>query len=155
MTRPRNFWLPTIKRMFSFAGANSSPASSASKKTKTLTTSSSSGSRSSCPLHANSSHQIDTCRAFSKSSVDERKNTVKRLGLCFICLAPHMSSQCTKSTGCESCHKKHHRLLCHAKKETQAADKRKVGEEVSKNAVILLSSTHNSHRDFGLSLIHI
>ena len=45
--------------------------------------------------------------------LDKRKEKVKKMGLCFICLkSNHLSRSCTSGKNCGWCKGKHHRVLC-------------------------------------------
>ncbi|XP_051172241.1 uncharacterized protein LOC127288678 [Leptopilina boulardi] len=56
-------------------------------------------------------HVLNNCSEFLKLSIDERKEFVKKKGLCYNCLRKnHFISEC-KSGNCMKCHKRHHTLL--------------------------------------------
>lgn len=57
-------------------------------------------------------HKICNCNQFAKQNTDTRRQFVQTQHLCFNCLGPnHSVYQCTNSTRCRLCKKKHHTLL--------------------------------------------
>ncbi|XP_026333270.1 uncharacterized protein LOC113240236 [Hyposmocoma kahamanoa] len=57
-------------------------------------------------------HKLYNCKKFAKENTDTRRNFVQTHHLCFNCLgSDHSVYQCTISTRCRLCKKKHHTLL--------------------------------------------
>ncbi|XP_018364358.1 PREDICTED: uncharacterized protein LOC108762054 [Trachymyrmex cornetzi] len=57
-------------------------------------------------------HRIHACKIFKEFSLDSRRNEVKRLNLCYNCLASnHVVQKCSTSRVCTHCPKRHHTLL--------------------------------------------
>ena len=58
-------------------------------------------------------HYSDQCSQIKDLDLDKRKEKVKKMGLCFICLkSNHLSRSCTSGKNCGLCKGKHHRVLC-------------------------------------------
>ena len=58
-------------------------------------------------------HYSDQCSQIKDLDLDKRKEKVKKMGLCFICLkSNHLSRSCTSGKNCGWCKGKHHRVLC-------------------------------------------
>ena len=62
---------------------------------------------SSCLVHENSNHKTDDCRKFVKLPHREKINLLKRAGLCFACLGPHLRTDCKSQVQCSSCKGNH------------------------------------------------
>ncbi|XP_043463826.1 uncharacterized protein LOC122499504, partial [Leptopilina heterotoma] len=60
-----------------------------------------------CPL-CEGPHALMRCSQFKEKSVQDRKEEVKRLRLCFNCLGPHRANVCPSSGRCSTCQGKHH-----------------------------------------------
>ncbi|XP_055591303.1 uncharacterized protein LOC129743346 [Uranotaenia lowii] len=72
-----------------------------------------------CPFCKESAHSAFKCSRFSKMSIGERVEAVKRNSLCFNCLSPqHIARSCTRGK-CQHCGQHHHSLL-HANSSTTA-----------------------------------
>ena len=68
-----------------------------------------------CPL-CTEQHRLYLCKKFISMSVDERRDYVKSLSICFNCLGgKHKASACRSRMSCRNCAKGHHTLLCTAK----------------------------------------
>lgn len=106
--------------------------------------------------HCKGNHFIDRCFKFKKLNVKARRDAIRILHLCFICLSDkHLVSQCTSLKSCSKCNSKHHVLL-HL--DTSSID---VGEhtipapEPSKD-VLSLTSVGTSHNVMlGTALVQI
>lgn len=62
-------------------------------------------------------HRIYSCSAFLGLTVEERRNKVRELNLCFNCLGVKHSAKDCKSNGvCKYCNSSHHSLLHHGNK---------------------------------------
>ncbi|KAL0271399.1 UNVERIFIED_CONTAM: hypothetical protein PYX00_008500 [Menopon gallinae] len=68
------------------------------------------GTGTKCPV-CNGDHAIYRCQKFEKAGIEQRRQTVNRLNLCFNCLSPKHRSQDCKARGCHKCSKKHHTFL--------------------------------------------
>lgn len=67
-----------------------------------------SASSTSCLFCKRQHHSMNECRDFMRKQMPERKDFVRKEGLCFGCLRPgHMSKDCTKRCDCKKCSKKH------------------------------------------------
>ncbi|CAK1589597.1 unnamed protein product [Parnassius mnemosyne] len=76
-------------------------------------------------------HKLFNCKKFSKESVDARREFVQTHRLCFNCFgSDHSVYQCTASTRCRLCRKKHHSLL-HPKNPKSASDPKSVTADES------------------------
>ena len=64
----------------------------------------------SCPL-CKESHVLYICPRFKDMNAFERRNTVNRLRLCFICLrGQHLAQNCPSKIGCKVCQTRHHTM---------------------------------------------
>ena len=53
-------------------------------------------------------HDLNECEEFGKKTLPERKDLIRKRGLCFGCLKPgHISSKCKDKLVCNTCEKKH------------------------------------------------
>ena len=60
----------------------------------------------------NGKHRLDNCEDFKNKSLSEKREVVKRKGLCFNCLVPkHMTKECRNEARCKVCKRKHSTLL--------------------------------------------
>jgi len=62
---------------------------------------------SSCPIHENSRHSLDNCRQFKRLGREEKFAVLREKKLCFLCLGPHMRSNCNSNVKCDTCGNKH------------------------------------------------
>ena len=66
-----------------------------------------------CCVHESGGHSTAVCRQFATLSVQERRDKLKKAGLCFHCFSNHRRSQCKEQAPCASCsHTTHHTLMC-------------------------------------------
>jgi len=64
--------------------------------------------RLSCTFCKKQYHSLSDCRDFMKKEMTERKDYIKKEGLCFGCLKKgHRSKQCTNRNDCKKCKRKH------------------------------------------------
>lgn len=56
-------------------------------------------------------HLASQCNKLRHMSIQERKEAVKKNGLCFNCLQPHTMDSCPFSAACKKCSESHHTLL--------------------------------------------
>ena len=53
-------------------------------------------------------HDLNECEEFGQKTLPERKDLIRKRGLCFGCLKPgHISSKCKDKLVCNTCEKKH------------------------------------------------
>nr|XP_054757838.1 uncharacterized protein LOC129263947 [Lytechinus pictus] len=65
-----------------------------------------------CAMCSSAEHQLEKCQKFKDKTLSERKEFIKKGGLCFGCLRKgHMSKECKKRLTCEVCSKRHPSLL--------------------------------------------
>ncbi|GFR66710.1 transposon Ty3-G Gag-Pol polyprotein [Elysia marginata] len=55
-------------------------------------------------------HYYDRCQELKDLDFDSRKDKIKKLGLCYLCLGKHFAKECQKA--CYFCKGKHHSVLC-------------------------------------------
>ena len=73
-----------------------------------------------CPF-CKCEHFLYRCIKFTKPSVDERFDFVKKCKLCFNCLTEgHSAKECTKNLSCKDCGRKHSNIL-HFKKSADGS----------------------------------
>ena len=61
-----------------------------------------------CLFCKRQNHTLNECRGFMRKQLTERKDYIKKEGLCFACLKRgHMSKQCTNRSDCKKCQKRH------------------------------------------------
>ncbi|XP_076660820.1 uncharacterized protein LOC143364269 [Halictus rubicundus] len=87
-------------------------------------------------------HYIQNCRQFRDQTPAERKDTVRRLSLCFNCLGNHQAHDCKSAKRCQRCEGKHHTMIHDAAPPTQENSSagihvQQVSTPVSSSAVIL------------------
>ena len=64
-----------------------------------------------CIFCERSNHNSENCRTVT--GVVERRNMVRNLGKCFVCLGTnHMAKECNSKRGCTRCNGKHHAAIC-------------------------------------------
>ena len=63
-----------------------------------------------CMACGQGQHGLSRCDRYHRMTVDERWEVVKKAGLCFQCLGPHLVRQC-RSRSCHSCGQSHHSSL--------------------------------------------
>ncbi|XP_070195581.1 uncharacterized protein [Littorina saxatilis] len=62
----------------------------------------------SCLFCKRQNHSLNECRDFMNKQMAERKDYVRKEGLCFACLRQgHMSKECVKRSDCKKCKRKH------------------------------------------------
>ncbi|XP_051166519.1 uncharacterized protein LOC127284864 [Leptopilina boulardi] len=67
-------------------------------------------------------HRIYSCSVFRNLSIDDRREKVKALELCFNCLGvKHTARECKSNKGCRICNSSHHSLLHKEKDSTVKA----------------------------------
>ena len=70
-----------------------------------------------CIFCERSNHNSENCRTVT--GVVERRNIVRNLGKCFVCLgANHMAKECWSKRGCSKCNGKHHVSICQNEEQT-------------------------------------
>ncbi|XP_013421679.1 uncharacterized protein LOC106181750 isoform X2 [Lingula anatina] len=67
-----------------------------------------------CPLH-NVGHSLNTCRAFRKKSIDERKKILKENHICYRCCETnmHLFRDCKNEVKCQVCGRTNHATAMH------------------------------------------
>lgn len=86
---------------------------------------------------------MNNCPEFLKLSIEDRKEHVKKLGLCYNCLRNnHLINEC-KSGNCIKCHKRHHTLL-HKDSAVVNSDKNKHSNN-NENSFNQATNLHISH----------
>ncbi|XP_038122496.1 uncharacterized protein LOC119771145 [Culex quinquefasciatus] len=79
-------------------------------------------------------HNMYQCEEFRRLSVQERRELVQKVRLCFNCLRPaHCAKSCTSKSSCHTpeCKQRHHTLLC-----TSAANSERASEESGSSASV-------------------
>ena len=94
--------------------ATNSPRSQATNPSSRQNTSSHQADTPSCPLHG-TSHTLNMCRAFRLKPIAERKEFLKKNGLCYRCCGPkrHLSTSCTETVKCIVCKSSRHPSALH------------------------------------------
>ena len=84
-----------------------------------------------CLFHERKGHELGECKAFSKKTLEERTEWVKKAGLCFRCLAgKHRASQCRENVKCGKCESERHPTILHKDKvEKRELEEKNDGEE--------------------------
>ncbi|XP_062701721.1 uncharacterized protein LOC134285252 [Aedes albopictus] len=60
----------------------------------------------------NNSHELYKCEEFKKKSVSDKYSLLRKSGACFNCLGKgHRTTECSSSSTCRKCSRKHHTLL--------------------------------------------
>lgn len=60
----------------------------------------------------NNNHELYKCEEFKKKSVSDKYSVLRKSGACFNCLGKgHRTTECSSSSTCRKCSKKHHTLL--------------------------------------------
>ncbi|XP_075147420.1 uncharacterized protein LOC142221551 [Haematobia irritans] len=76
-----------------------------------------------CKLCINEIHPIRKCPKFLQMNHDERRNSIKKLGLCINCFAgTHTIKDCKSSFNCSLCHQRHNTLI---HRDEKKSDKQK------------------------------
>ncbi|XP_049876302.1 uncharacterized protein LOC126373952 isoform X5 [Pectinophora gossypiella] len=66
-----------------------------------------------CCLCGKNNHVIFQCTKANSMTLEEKMNSIKKSGFCFICLKKgHLANKCKTFTKCLSCHKRHNVILC-------------------------------------------
>lgn len=86
-----------------------------------------------CVLHGeNSKHELRDCKTFLQKSISEKRDIVKRQGLCFKCMTyKHLASNCTMPVMCEKCNKTSHCTAFHIDPESSKNQGGEPAEQVS------------------------
>ncbi|XP_066600953.1 uncharacterized protein [Prorops nasuta] len=63
-----------------------------------------------CPI-CSAFHYVGRCEKFRALSAPERRNEVRRIGVCFNCFGKHMLKNCQSKHVCNKCQGRHHTLL--------------------------------------------
>jgi hypothetical protein len=56
-------------------------------------------------------HSLLVCPEYANKTVEERHAKIRARNLCFNCLGPYHSQECTSSYRCKTCERKHHSSL--------------------------------------------
>ena len=83
-----------------------------SKSARTLITTADK-TQSPCPIHPSANHPLSSCRAFTKLSLEERRETARTSAVCYNCLGFHKRAKCQVKHKCTTCNRPdHHPTLC-------------------------------------------
>jgi hypothetical protein len=83
-----------------------------------------------CSFHERKGHKLGECKAFSKKTLEERTDWIKKAGLCFRCLGKHRAKQCKENVSCGKCKSEQHPTILHKDKvEKQENEESNNGEE--------------------------
>ena len=75
-----------------------------------------------CPLHE-TGHSLNSCRAFQKKTIQERKEFIRSRGICFKCCdEKHLAKDCQKKIMCNLCKETGHATALHVEKSTSDAE---------------------------------
>ena len=101
----------------------------------------------SCPIHG-TSHTLNMCRGFRLKPISERKDFLKKNGLCYRCCGPkkHLSKNCTETVKCIICKSNRHPSALHidVSKSHDSSDTGKShgGEETVENKCTQVCGTN-------------
>jgi hypothetical protein len=86
------------------------PKKATNKNTVLVTTIKDKGSK--CDFCQNTGHSLQACKEIKERSLNERKDFIKKKGLCFACLSSgHMSKFCQNRATCSECGRRHPTIL--------------------------------------------
>ena len=73
-----------------------------------------------CPLHGESSkHSLKDCNIFLKSDIEDKRQIIKKYGICFKCCAgKHLAKDCTETIKCQKCGSVRHCTIFHIDRKT-------------------------------------
>ena len=97
-------------------------------------------------LVCNGSHRITQCSEFTRSKPAERRDTARRLRLCYACLKPgHQIGECRNARQCgvNGCSHMHHRLLHGGPPQTRASPRRSAEPESRATATVAMTTRSN------------
>jgi len=76
-----------------------------------------------CPLHEDGKHNLVDCRLFLSKSLEEKREIVKKHGVCFKCLsAKHLAKDCQASIKCGKCGNSAHCTTFHIERSQTLLD---------------------------------
>ena len=71
-----------------------------------------------CLACNNGSHSLDSCREFLKMSDEDKRQFVKKKGICYLCLQHgHMAAACPCEISCQECSKRHNTVFHRERKQ--------------------------------------
>ncbi|CAC5372342.1 unnamed protein product [Mytilus coruscus] len=73
-----------------------------------------------CLIHENGKHNLADCKVFVEKPLEERREIVKKNGICFKCLnGKHLAQDCKANIKCEKCGKTAHCTAFHFERQTR------------------------------------
>ncbi|CAC5372300.1 unnamed protein product [Mytilus coruscus] len=73
-----------------------------------------------CLIHENGKHCLADCKVFVEKPLEERREIVKKNGICFKCLnGKHLAKDCKANIKCEKCGKTAHCTAFHFERQTR------------------------------------
>ncbi|XP_058817458.1 uncharacterized protein LOC131680765 [Topomyia yanbarensis] len=101
-----------------------------------------------CFICKNSGHRVKDCSEFDKKTVDERWETIQKLGLCRLCLGAHGRRPCKNRKQCDidGCQRRHHPLL-HSKRDTNEAQQARENGKTPGNGCKKFGNDGNSAKN--------
>ncbi|CAC5383481.1 unnamed protein product [Mytilus coruscus] len=73
-----------------------------------------------CLIHLNGKHCLADCKVFVEKPLEERREIVKKNGICFKCLnGKHLAKDCKANIKCEKCGKTAHCTAFHFERQTR------------------------------------
>ncbi|XP_058827154.1 uncharacterized protein LOC131687123 [Topomyia yanbarensis] len=101
-----------------------------------------------CFICKNPGHRVKDCSEFDKKTVDERWETIQKLGLCRLCLGAHGRRPCKNRKQCDidGCQRRHHPLL-HSKRDTNEAQQARENGKTPGNGCKKFGNDGNSAKN--------
>ena len=88
-----------------------------------------------CCVNQSGGHSTAVCRQFAALSVQERRDKLKKAGLCFLCFGNHRRSQCKEQAPCTSCSRTTHYTLMYNPREGGSSGSASAGSAASSHMV--------------------
>ncbi|VDI78730.1 Hypothetical predicted protein [Mytilus galloprovincialis] len=90
-----------------------------------------------CPVHEEGKHSLVECRSFPTKPLAEKREIIKKHGICFKCLkGKHLAKDCSAKVKCEKCGNSSHCTAFHIERQEPLLDnggeRKKIDEDIPK-----------------------
>ncbi|CAG2251788.1 unnamed protein product [Mytilus edulis] len=90
-----------------------------------------------CPVHEEGKHSLVECRSFPTKPLAEKREIIKKHGICFKCLkGKHLAKDCSAKVKCEKCGNSSHCTAFHIERQEPLLDnggeRKKINEDIPK-----------------------
>ena len=95
-----------------------------------------------CLFHDIDGHILLECKSFSRKTLQERIDWMKREGLCFLCsVKGHLSKECKQQVQCSKCGSSRHKTILHRERKTPVDGEEITSKQTNIDGLVMCGSS--------------